>query len=81
MVSKATIKAYDFESIDEYFGYIVDSKVNGQRTQAQRLYKLMSRAQKKQFRDWFLTYFYYEANDYDTTAEKEYLLLLDYVEE
>ena len=48
MVSNKLLKAYNFESIDDYFGYIVVSKINGQHEQVLSLIKAMSKQQKKE---------------------------------
>lgn len=47
MISKEIIKAYEFKTIEDYFEYIVESIINGQRTQAQNLIKELSKKQKK----------------------------------
>lgn len=49
MVGKATIKSYDFKSIEEYFDYISDSKTNGNLLQAVRLYENLSNSQQTEF--------------------------------
>lgn len=46
MVSRQTIKDYDFNSIEEYFEYILKSLINGQRQQAIALAKKLSTTQK-----------------------------------
>jgi len=33
MISKKTLKDYDFKSIEDYFNHIVDSLINGQHNQ------------------------------------------------
>lgn len=81
MISKATLKSYQFETIEEYFDHIVDSKTNGQRKQCKELYIDLSAAQKKEFRRYFTTSFHYEAIDCDTTAEKEFCDLVAYIED
>lgn len=48
MVSKQDIKDYDFKTIEDYFNYIVDSIINGQRQQAKDLIKELSKEQKKE---------------------------------
>ena len=53
MVSKSTLKAYDFETIEDYFDYIVLSKINGQHAQVVSLIKAMSVQQKKHCLIWF----------------------------
>ena len=52
MVSKSTIKAYDFETIEDYYDYIVLSKINGQHGQVESLIKAMSKTQKKECLHW-----------------------------
>lgn len=49
MVSKKTIKGLDFNTIEDYFNYIIDSKINGQPQQAKQLYKDLSTRQKNNF--------------------------------
>lgn len=48
MVSKAKIKALDFETIEEYFDYIAESIVNGQIQQAKTLVNDLSKKQLKE---------------------------------
>ena len=48
MVSKATLKAYEFKAIEEYYDYICDSLINGQYKQVKDLIDLMSTPQKKE---------------------------------
>jgi hypothetical protein len=52
MVTKKDIEGLDFKTIEEYFQYIIDSEINGQIQQAKRLFKDLSRAQKKDFLDY-----------------------------
>lgn len=52
MVSKATIKDYG-EVIEDYFEYIVESIINGQRQQAKSLIKDLSKEQKKEALTWY----------------------------
>ena len=49
MVSKKTIYALDFATLEDYFNYIIDSKTNGQQKQAKQLYKDLSTRQKNNF--------------------------------
>ncbi len=49
MVSNEDLKIRNFETIEEYYQHIIDSKINGQRNQAQALYHKMSSAQKDNF--------------------------------
>lgn len=53
MVSDKTLKAYDFKTIEDYFQYIVLSKINGQHAQVVSLIKAMSLHQKKHCLIWF----------------------------
>lgn len=52
MVSKKIIKSYDFETIEDYFNYIIDSEINGNRSQVQSLIKALSNIQKANFLNW-----------------------------
>ena len=47
MVSKKLIKSYDFETIENYFDYILESEINGQRSQAESLIKALSSSQNR----------------------------------
>ena len=47
MVGSNTLKEYDFNTIDQYYNYICESIVNGQRQQAKALTKKLSKQQKK----------------------------------
>ena len=38
MVRKEDLKALGFRKIEQYYGYIVDSRANGQHTQARELF-------------------------------------------
>jgi hypothetical protein len=49
MVSKKDIQSLDFKTIEEYFEYIVDSKINGNYNQANELFNDLSKTQKKDF--------------------------------
>lgn len=53
MVSKTTLKEYEFESMEQYFDYIVESEINGQRSQVKDLIRCMSTKQKKDAH-WYL---------------------------
>jgi superfamily I DNA and RNA helicase len=48
MVSQKMIKAYDFETIQDYYDYVLLSEINGQRQQVYSLVKSMSKEQKKE---------------------------------
>jgi len=53
MVTKATIKGLEFETLEDYFGYILDSKTNGNHKQSAALYKALSKKQKADFENYF----------------------------
>jgi hypothetical protein len=46
MVSKKTLKDYEFKTIEIYFDYIVESYINGQLMQVCNLCKDLSKKQK-----------------------------------
>lgn len=52
MVSKADILRMDFKTIEDWFQYIVDSEINGNRLQAVEFYEELSKTQKSEFLDW-----------------------------
>lgn len=79
MVSKKLIKSYDFDTIEDYFNYIIDSKINGQRAQAVELYTALSQAQKDSFTRWYLAFYYYDAVDNNTTTTHEWTNLQTYL--
>lgn len=49
MVSKKGIKEYGFQTIDQYYEYVIQSKINGQVSQAINLIEKMSKEQKRSF--------------------------------
>ena len=49
MVTKKLLKDYQFQEIDNYFGYIIDSHTNGQFKQMKELISNLSKQQKKDF--------------------------------
>lgn len=67
MVSKKTIQSYDFKTIDEYFEYIIDSRINGQKQQAKELYSNLSQPQKLEFNNWFSVFTFYDRDDMTET--------------
>lgn len=46
---KSILKEYDFNYIEEYYQYIVDSYINGNFEQSKRLYKGMKKEDQKEF--------------------------------
>lgn len=63
MVTQNKIKGLDFETLEDYFDYIIESKTNGQRTQARELFNELSNAQKKEFFNYVDTAYYYDQHD------------------
>lgn len=63
MVTQNKIKGLDFETLEDYFDYIIESKANGQRTQARKLFNELSDKQKKEFFNYVDTAYYYDQHD------------------
>jgi hypothetical protein len=51
MVSKKTIKDYGFQYLTDYYDYIIESEINGQRSQARELINSLSKPQLVYFTD------------------------------
>lgn len=49
MVSRRTLKEYGFTSLDDYFNMTLDSKINGQFSQAKEQFRKMDKGQKLEF--------------------------------
>lgn len=49
MVSQNKIKGLDFETIEDYYNYVIESKINGQHKQCNDLIIEMSKQQKIDF--------------------------------
>ena len=49
MISKTTLKQYDFNSLDDYFNMTLESKINGNFSQAENQFKKMDKGQKIEF--------------------------------
>ena len=49
MITKKLLKDYQFQGIDNYFEYIIDSHTNGQFKQMRELISKLSKQQKKDF--------------------------------
>jgi hypothetical protein len=52
MLSKKDLKGHEFETMDQYFEYIIDSKINGQNKQVTNLIKKLSKDQILEFSQW-----------------------------
>ena len=60
---------YDFNSVEDYFYYIVESEINGQRQQVKKLINKMQTEDKKTFIFWVDE----QAEYYTGTAKDNYL--------
>ena len=49
MISKKTLKNYGWETIEDYFNYIVESQINGNFEQVKELFKKLSKKQREEF--------------------------------
>ena len=52
MITKTDLKTYSFNSIEDYFQMIIESKVNGQISQMKAQIKELSKPQLKDFIAW-----------------------------
>ena len=64
--AKNLAKEYDFETEEEYFQYIVNSLINGQRQQVRELFLKMKKADKETFLNEYLE----EDSSYHTSTRK-----------
>lgn len=51
-MKKNIFKEYGFDTIEEYFNYIIESKINGQFAQVQNLIKQLSKKETGHFIKW-----------------------------
>jgi hypothetical protein len=70
MVTQSKLNQLQMESIEDYFDYIMESKINGQHKQARRLFFDLSmddgmqhKGQRSHFFDYISDLYYYEALD------------------
>lgn len=63
MVTQTIIRDYGFNTLEDYFDYITESRVNGQHKQARELFNALSIRQKGRLFSYC----------YDTQEVKEYL--------
>jgi hypothetical protein len=75
MVSKKTLKSYEFETIFDYFEYIFDSVSNGQKKQTKELFNKLSESQKIEFYEWLDTFTHYDKEE----GENAVLEFLNYI--
>ena len=52
MISKKYIKDLEFENIEEFFNYVLESKINGNYTQTKEFIKKMNKEQYLYFLNW-----------------------------
>lgn len=72
MITADKLKELQLDTIEDYYEYILDSKTNGQHTQARELFKGLSegmQGQRADFFEWANAVFYYEALDSDEMDE------------
>jgi len=72
MISNSELKELGLDTIEDYFAYIVDSKTNGQHTQARELFRGLSQGmqgQRADFFEWAEATYYYDAQDSDEMDE------------
>lgn len=65
-LSENLAKDYDFETKEEFYTYIVDTLINGNRSQVKELFNQMKPYSKKEFLNEFLT----DDNSYHTSCRK-----------
>lgn len=58
MITKENLKIYQFDTIIDYYDYIIESHVNGQFAQVKNLFNAMSPKQKQEF----ILYLVYDSN-------------------
>jgi len=63
MVTKQTLSKYEFSYMEEYFEYILESKLNGQHTQSKELYDELTAVQSDEFFNWVELTYGYESED------------------
>jgi len=51
MISKKDLAAYNFESIEDYYNYIVESEINGQ---FEQMRELIGKLNKNQYMDFMI---------------------------
>lgn len=71
MITKNALKFFEFENIDEYFAYIMESKINGQHKQAKGYFRRLSESQKNDFFDYVHTLHFYDIENENREELKE----------
>jgi hypothetical protein len=52
MISKKDLKQYNFSKLEDYFNYILESEINGQFEQVEKLIIELSKPQRVEFLEW-----------------------------
>ena len=52
VVGKKTLENYEFETIEDYYEYIVESEINGNYSQMKELFNKLAKGQKASFLAW-----------------------------
>jgi hypothetical protein len=68
-VTQKIIHEYGFDTIDEYFDYILESRTNGQHKQARELFSDLSEQQQQDFLYYVGDFFAYEV-EYDENGDR-----------
>jgi hypothetical protein len=66
MITQYTIDELGFEFLEDYFDYILESKINGQHKQARELFNKLSegmQGQRAAFFDYVETLYHYETSE------------------
>ena len=73
MISQKYIKELEFNNIDEFFNYVVESKINGNYSQTKEFINKMSKSQRIDFKN----YLNYSETDAETKQELLNIILED----
>ena len=78
MVTQTIIHEYGFETLEDYFDYIIESRFNGQHKQARELFNALGNEQQGHFFNYYEVTYHYEAHNdgLETTYVQE---LKDYL--
>lgn len=77
MVTKKILAEYDMLYMTDYYDYIIESFVNGQRRQGHEFYNRLSKPQREEMYDYFETLYHYEAEVNEPRPISE--LIQDYI--
>ena len=69
MVTQTIIHEYGFDTLEEYFDYILESRTNGQHKQARELFSDLSEQQQKGFLNYVDELYGYEV-EYDENGDR-----------